>query len=105
MDHQHNHETILPRLKRHHLARWLVFVGLCSIAWLVFLLLFKYYTPYAGAEWRYARFGFALSLALVLVGLVGHLGRDAGLTPRPQHTNTICIHRLSDVTAEPLEIQ
>jgi len=77
MDQHHYDGSILKRLKRQHLLLWLstgmVKYGFISIAWLVFLLLVEYYTPYTGAEWRYARFFFLLAFVMIILGSAGRV--------------------------------
>lgn len=75
MDQHLYNETILNRLKRRHMVLWLsrkfVLVGVYSIIWLIFLLLVETYTPYAGAEWGYARYFFVLAAAMIMLGMIG----------------------------------
>lgn len=75
MDQHPYGDRILKRLKRQHLLLWLstgmVKCGFIWIAWLIFLLPVEYYTPYAGVEWRYARYFFVLATAMIMLGLVG----------------------------------
>ena len=75
---QHQYDgAILKRLKFQYMilrmSQLFTFVGLSSIAWIVFLLLVEAHGKYAGVEWRYARFVLAVSIPMLFLGMVGRV--------------------------------